>query len=76
MCFSKGKKARKNHNIVKLGNHTIEHTDSYRYLGIELSESGSYKTALQSLYAKALRALFKLKTMTTRIHTAYDNENV
>jgi len=41
----------------------IEVTDSYTYLGIPLTSSGKFKTARRFLKTKAMRAIFKLKSL-------------
>ena len=38
----------------------IETTNSYCYLGIEMSNTGSFHRATDALYNKSLRALFSL----------------
>ncbi len=44
-------------------NRTMESVTSYTYLGIVLTNNGSFKAAQNNLHEKALRALFKLKSM-------------
>ena len=41
----------------------IQVTDSYTYLGIPLTSSGKFKAARKYLKTKAMRALFKLKSL-------------
>ncbi len=61
MCFHKtGKTKKKN---FMLGNEELKYTDSYTYLGVELSKSGSSKLADQALHKRAMRAWFKMKKL-------------
>ncbi len=46
-----------------VGEEPIEITKKYTCLGVEISDSGSFKGAQQALFKNALRALFKLKGM-------------
>ena len=51
----------------------IENSNSYKYLGIVFSSSGTYKYCQENLYKRALRAQFKLtkcfSSMTPRLST-------
>ncbi len=47
----------------KFQNDTIECVSSYTYLGIELANNGSFSLAQKKLNEKAMRALFKLRSM-------------
>ncbi len=61
MCLNKvGRGTKCNFTI---GQQELEHTKSYPYLGIEVSNSFSFKAIQQNLHKKAMRALFKLKTL-------------
>jgi len=46
--------------IFKIGSSTIDHSTHYKYLGIILSENGSYKPAITTLANQASKALFML----------------
>jgi len=46
--------------IYKIGSSTIEYSTHYKYLGIILSENGSYKPAITTLANQASKALFML----------------
>ena len=54
------------HYIFKYKNMTIENVNSYRYLGIDFTSSGSFKFAQKIIKEKALKALFMLKTLNIR----------
>ncbi len=43
-----------------LNNSPIQCTDTYTYLGLEFTTSGDFKNAVESLYNKSLKALYKL----------------
>jgi hypothetical protein len=45
----------------KIGDKTLESVDSYSYLGMELSSTGSFTQASKTLTNKAMKAMFKLK---------------
>jgi len=62
LIFSKGntKKISKEFFIY---DSEIEVTDSYTYLGIPFTSSGKFKTARKFLKTKAMRAIFKLKSL-------------
>lgn len=49
----------------KLGDESIQCTDSYTYLGIDFNNSGNFQKAIESLYNKSLKALFKLNKLIT-----------
>jgi len=59
MCLNKQGKYIK-HEFT-LGNANLQCVKSYSYLGIEISNSCSFKLAQKTLTDKAMRALFKLK---------------
>ncbi len=63
MKFSKGGTRKRPNPTFRVGEEPIEITKKYTYLGVEISDNGSFKGAQQALYKKALRALFKLKGM-------------
>lgn len=46
------------------GNEIIECVNNYTYLGIDLDSSGSFNNAVKKLYAKGLKALYKLYKLT------------
>ena len=46
-----------------LGPETINCTNTYTYLGIDFTSSGSFKYAIENLYKKGLKALYKLNTL-------------
>ena len=46
-----------------IGDKPLELAKSYTYLGLEITNTGSFKLAQSTLYKKAMRALFKLKGM-------------
>ena len=46
-----------------IGNEPLEVSKSYTYLGLEITNTGSFKLAQSTLYKKGMRALFKLKRM-------------
>ena len=60
MIFGK-KKNELNSDIFTLGEEIVEHTSSYCYLGIVFDENGSFKTAINELRKKSLRALFGMR---------------
>ena len=45
------------------GNYNLECTKSYKYLGFDFTNSGSFSPAKENLRLKALKASFKLKSM-------------
>jgi hypothetical protein len=45
----------------KFGNFMLKNTDSYNYLGITFTPSGSFKTCKKNLYGKAMKALMSIK---------------
>ena len=55
------KKNELNSDIFTLGEEIVEHTSSYCYLGIVFDENGSFKTAINELRKKSLRALFGMR---------------
>ena len=59
MCFTKHGQNTK-HQFM-FGEESLEHVKSYSYLGIELSQTGSFKLAQKGMTDKAMKALFKLK---------------
>ena len=50
----------------KIGNDLVDITQTYCYLGILFSSSGSFKPACTMLYDKAMKAFFKLKQLDPR----------
>ena len=46
--------------VFKIGEDTISHTDSYTYLGLELTRDGKLNTAARTLAAKGKRAMGSL----------------
>ena len=61
MCLNKQGKSLKFNPT--LGAEKLECVDSYTYLGFEISNSCSLRQAEKSLYDKAQRAMFKLKSL-------------
>jgi hypothetical protein len=61
MCLNKQGKFMK--RDFTLGSENLECVKSYSYLGIEISNSCSFKLAQKTLTDKAMRALFKLKSL-------------
>lgn len=59
------------YEVFKLGDNVIEHTSKYCYLGIIFDKSGSFTPANAELRAKALRALYSLKSNIIKTSLSY-----
>ena len=72
MIFDKAGKFLKHE--FKLNNTVLECVNKYKYLGITFSASGSFTSAQEELYTKALKAYFKLSkdflTLNPEVHTS------
>ena len=66
MIFNKAGRHLQPKNNIILNDKPIESTKSYCYLGIVFVPSGKFKTAIEELKKKALRAFFKLKATVSR----------
>ena len=53
--------------ISKIGSSTLDYCTDYKYLGIILSENGSYKPAITTLANQASKALFMLMCGTSKL---------
>ena len=51
-----------------IGQNKLECVKSYKYLGLEINNNGSFTTAVKSLQAQATKASFKLKTITSNAY--------
>ena len=63
--FTRGKIKPNTYNFLYNGN-KIEIVESYKYLGIEFSSSGSFKTTIESLKQQASRAMYALISKSRR----------
>jgi len=61
MCLNK--QGKQMNDKFSIDDKNLECVQTYPYLGIEISNSGSFKTAQKALSDKASRALFKLKSL-------------
>ena len=60
MIFSKSKKKQKLNRKWKIGNHDMEETDSYKYLGVIFKNNGSFLEHVQYKTEEANKALHTL----------------
>ena len=58
-------------NKLSINGHKLERVDSYCYLGIDISSSGSFTIALKNLKTKATRALINIKRTIDRKTLTY-----
>ena len=61
MVFSKSGRVSKDKFMYNLGGDEIEYVNNYKYLGVNLSNSGKFSVAEKNLSLKANRALFAIK---------------
>ena len=48
-------------NNFRIGPHSIEHTNNYRYLGLKINSNGKFNLAVNDLREKARRAFYAIK---------------
>ena len=56
-----GKRKRSNEHKINMGDMPLELVNKYTYLGIDLTNNGSFNTCKESLTSKAWKAMNKLK---------------
>ena len=61
MCMSRNNDS--TDHSFNLAGKALEQVEKYTYLGFEMSQTGSFAPAEKVMYEKALRALFKLKSL-------------
>ena len=66
-------KRTQNEFVFKIGNNTVEHAKTYCYLGVVFHSNGNFKSALNDLRGKALRALFGLKRVINKQRCTNDS---
>ena len=65
-------KRTQNEFVFKIGNNTVEHAKTYCYLGVVFHSNGNFKSALNDLRGKSLRALFGLKRVINKQRISFD----
>ena len=50
-------------NITYFNGHSIENVQTYKFLGVLFSDSGTFSRAKLDLYKRGLKAIFKLKSI-------------
>ena len=61
MVFSKGGRTAKDKFNFVINNSSVDYVTSYKYLGINISNTGKFASAEKNLSLKASRALFSVK---------------
>ncbi len=62
MVFQKKARSQGSRYQFSYGGEVLEHSTSYSYLGIQISESGGFSLAVKALYEKARRAFYAIKS--------------
>ena len=60
IVFNKPFNSKVKRSVFSIDQNKIEITNTYRYLGVDISNTGSFLNATNSLYKKALRALYSI----------------